>query len=211
LILGRGNCIVSLGFQPSLYEKSPRADNTLLGRPIEGPGTKFIRENNHMTQRQVTRITWNRAIVLVTSVFLVSAVVTLLLQSHSLYLVPPLTKGTLIFYLTLVLAPAVLTLIWCARRHPSGFRITGILLPVWMVALFCLYLILAGPTLFRYSTIDCHSVTRSGLLIQYACTCRRVTPEGAAAHGIQANCSLDGFAFSPLLPVTERGIWQAIP
>jgi hypothetical protein len=162
-----------------------------------------------MTQRQGTRLTWNKTIVLVTSVFLVSAVVTLLLQSQSLYLVPPLTNGTPIFYLTLVLAPAVLTLILCARTRPSGFRISGVLLPVWTAVLFCFYLALA-PALFHYSAIDCHSVTRSGLLIQHACTCRLETPEGRA-HGAQVNCSLDGFAFSPLLPVTEQGKWQAIP
>ena len=162
-----------------------------------------------MTQRQVTRLTWNKTIVLVTSVFLVSAVVTSLLQSQSLYLVPPLTNGTSIFYLTLVLAPTVLTLILCARTRPSGFRISAVLLPVWTAVLFCLYLALA-PALFHYSAIDCHSVTRSGLLIQHACTCRMETPEGRA-HQAQVNCSLDGFAFSPLLPVTERGKWQAVP
>jgi hypothetical protein len=110
-----------------------------------------------MTQRQVTRLTWNKTIVLVTSVFLVSAVVTSLLQSQSLYLVPPLTNGTPIFYLTLVLAPAVLTLILCARTRPSGFRISGVLLLVWTAVLFCLYLALVAPPLFHYSAIDCHS------------------------------------------------------
>ena len=163
-----------------------------------------------MTQGPVTRLTWSKAIVLVTSVFLVSAVVTLLLQSLSLCLAPPLTNGTPIFYLTLVLAPAVLTLILCARARPSGFRISGVLLPVWTAVLFCLYLALVGPALFHYSAIDCHSVTRSGLHVQHACTCRSETPEGRA-HRAQVNCSLDGFAFSPLLPVTERGAWQAVP
>ena len=160
-----------------------------------------------MTQRQVTRLTWNKTIVLVTSVFLVSAIVTLLLQSQSLYLVPPLTNGTPIFYMILVLAPAVLTLILCARTRPSGFRISGVLLSVWTAVLFCLYLALA-PALFHYSAIDCHSVTRSGLLIQHTCTCRWEAHEGRAQ---EVNCSLDGFAFSPLLPVTEWGKWQAIP
>ena len=159
---------------------------------------------------QVTRLTWSKSIVLVTFVFLVSAAVAWLLESRSLYLAPPLTNGTPIFYLTLLLAPAVLTLILCARRRPSGLRISAVLLPVWMAALFCFYLALVAPALFYYSSIDCHSVTRSGLLIQHACTCRSETPEGSA-HGTQVNCSLEGFAFSPLLPVTERGTWQAVP
>lgn len=160
-----------------------------------------------MMRSQVTRLTWNKAIVLVTFVFLVSAAVTILLQSQSLYLVPPLTNGTPIFYLALVLAPAALTLVLCARTRPSGSRLSGVLLPVWMGVLVCVYLALVGPALFRYSTIDCHSVTRSGWLVQHACTCRLETLEGRA----QVNCSLDGFAFSPLLPMTERGTWQPIP
>lgn len=163
-----------------------------------------------MSQQNVARLTWNKTILLVTSVFLVSTLATSLLQSRSLYLAPPLTNGTSIFYLILVSAPATLTLILCARKRPSGFRLTGILLLIWLGVLLCVNLALAGPALFRYSAIDCRSVTRSGWLVQHACTCHRKTPEGAA-HREQADCLLEGFAFSPLLQLTEQGKWQTLP
>jgi hypothetical protein len=163
----------------------------------------------HMTQEQVAKLTWNKTFVLVTSVFLISTVVTSLLLAWPLYLVPPLTNITLIFYLALPLALATLTLILCVRTRPSGSWISGALLPVWVVVLFGLYWALV-PLLFHpvfYSAVECHSVTRSGLHVQHVCTCRLESVSGRA----QVECSLDGFALSPILPVTEWGKWQAIP
>ncbi|PWH19523.1 MAG: hypothetical protein DDG58_04740 [Ardenticatenia bacterium] len=153
-----------------------------------------------MTQPPTVRLSWNKAIVLVTLVFLVGASVTAFLLSQALYLLPPLTNGTPAFYLALVLVPTILMLIRCARMHPSGLRISGVLLPVWIAVLTCFYLALLGPALFRYSAIECHSATRSGLLIHHACTCRVETYEGRA----QRDCSLDGFAWSPMLPLTAQ-------
>jgi hypothetical protein len=164
----------------------------------------------HMTQGQVTRLTWNKTFVLVISVFLTSTVVTSLLLAWRLYLVPPLTNMTLIFYLALPLALATLTLILCVRTRPSGSWISGVLLPVYVVVLFGLCWALVPP-LFHpvfYSAVECHSVTPSGLHVQHVCTCRREPGSGQAQ---QVECSLDGFALSPILPVTERGKWQDIP
>ena len=177
----------------------------LTGRPIMENRKALL----HRTPGQVTRLTWNKTFVLVISVFLVSNVVTSLLLAWSLYLVPPLTNITHIFYLALPLALATLTLILCVRTRPSGSWISGVLLPVYMVVVFVLYWALV-PLLFNpvfYSAVECHSVTRSGLHVQYACTCRLEYVSGR----VQVECSLDGFALSPILPVTERGKWQAIP
>ncbi len=163
----------------------------------------------HKTQGQVTRLTWNKTFVLVISVFLVSNVVVSLLLAWPLYLVPPLTNMTLVFYLALPFALAILTLILCVRTRPSGSWISGVLLPVYVVVVFGFYWALV-PLLFHpvfYSAVECHSVTRAGLHVQHICTCRLEYVSGRA----QVECSLDGFALSPILPVAERGKWQAIP
>lgn len=159
-----------------------------------------------MTQGQVTRLTWNKTFVLVTSAFLAGAVVDFLLLSRRLYLVPPLTNVTPVFYLLLVSVPAAVTLTHCMRRRPSGSRINWVLLPIWLGVLFCLFLIVA-PQIFFYSALDCQSVKHSGLFVQHGCTCRTYSIEARALK----TCSLEGFVLSPLLPVMEWGTWEPIP
>lgn len=154
-------------------------------------------------------LTWNKTFVLVIAVFLVGNVVVSLLLARALYLAPPLTNVSLPFYLTLPFALAILTLILCARARPSGSWISRVLLPVCIVVVFGSYWALV-PLLFHptfYSAVECHSATRSGLHVQHLCTCRLESVSGR----VQVECSLDGFALSPILPVTERGKWQAIP
>ncbi len=159
-----------------------------------------------MSQPQTTRLTWNKAILLVTGVFLISAAMTFPMLANALYLVPPLTNVTPVFYLVLASAPAVVTFILCARRRPAGFRFSGVLVMLWIAVLVIVYLAVTGPVLYRYTAIECHDSVRSGWVIHHPCTCRLVSSEGQA----QADCSLDGFALSPLLPVTRRGGWQQV-
>ncbi len=159
-----------------------------------------------MFQLQTTRLTWNKTILLVTGVFLLSAAVTFVMLAKALYLVPPLTNGTPFFYLVLLSAPAVVTLILCARRRPAGFRFSGVLAAFWIAVLVMFYLALTGPVLYRYTAIECHASARSGWVIHHTCTCRWESYEGRA----QVDCSLDGFVLSPLLAVTQRGEWQPV-
>jgi len=162
-----------------------------------------------MTQGQVTRSTWKKTFVLVIIVFLLGNGGAALLLAWRLYLAPPLTNMTFTFYLALPLALAILTLVLCARTRPSGSWISVALLPVYLVVLFSLCWFFVPPVLHPvfYSAIECHSVMRTGLHVQHDCTCRLEAVSGRT----QAECSLDGFALSPILPVTERSEWQAIP
>lgn len=105
-----------------------------------------------MSHPQTTRLTWNKTILLVTGVFLLS----------------------------------------------------GMLVMFWIAVLVMVYFALSGPALYRYTAVECHDGVRSGWVIHHACTCRQISSEARA----QADCSLDGFALSPLLPLTRQGNWQ---
>lgn len=159
-----------------------------------------------MSHPQTSRLTWNKTILLVTGVFLLSAAATFPMLANSLYLVPPLTNGTPFFYLVLVSVPPIVTLILCARRRPAGLRFSGMLVMFWIAVLVMVYLALSGPALYRYTAVECHGGVRSGWVIHHACTCRQISSEARA----QADCSLDGFALSPLLSLTRQGNWQLI-
>jgi len=139
-------------------------------------------------------LTWRKVAAFVLIILLASVFLGIWLASMRICLIPSLFRFTGLFYAGLGLIPAVIVLIICITKHPSGNRLWLILVPLLSFVLFCFYLTLIAPAF--YSQIECQPAVYSGLMVHQDCTC--TSPNSLDAP---VNCSLNGVGISPFVQV----------
>jgi hypothetical protein len=159
-----------------------------------------------MASEQRARLTWNKAFVLVTSVFLISTATTMAMRSQRLYLAPPLSPGsTFLFYVAAVFVTTFLAFALCLKARPTGARSSSIALLVWISVLMGVYLAIlptVGGTV--WTAIECQPGSRSGLVVHHDCLCVFESIEGARPAP-KERCALDGLALLPFMRLSEPG------
>ena len=151
-----------------------------------------------MTKTDKSGITWRKTAILVVTTLLVSMILSVWMISQRISLNSSLIRYTSLLYIVSGLVPAIIVLVLCALKRPSGSHLWFVLLPMLSGVLFCFYLTLIGPSF--YSEIECNSTTYSGLTIHQECVCKW----SGSSDTSQVMCSLDSLVFSPFARLTEH-------
>ena len=150
-----------------------------------------------MTKLSRQGLTWRKTAVWVMTTLLVSMILSVWMMSQRISLTSSLFRYTGLLYTVSGFAPALIVLVFCALKRPSGSRLWVVLLPMLSGLMWCIYLALIGPSF--YSEIECHSTTYSGLVVHQDCVCKST---GASDTG-QVKCSLDGLMVLPFARLTD--------
>ena len=143
-------------------------------------------------------LTWRKTAGLVMITLLVSMMLSVWMMAQRISLSSSLFRYTWLFYIVSGLGPAIIVLVLCVLKRPSGSRLWFVLLPMLGGVLFCFYLTLLGPGF--YSGIECNSTAYSGFAIHKECVCER----SGSSDTSQVKCSLDSLGVSPFARLTEH-------
>jgi hypothetical protein len=157
----------------------------------------LIRLADHMTKPPKPGLTWRKTAVWVMSTLVVSMILSIGMISQRIFLTSSLFRYTGLLYAATGLAPAIMVLVLCALKRPSGSHLWFVLLPTLSGLMFCIYLTLIGPGL--YSEIECNSPIYSGLGVHQDCVCKWTESSDTS----QVKCSLDGLRVLPFARLTE--------
>jgi len=152
-----------------------------------------------MTKPSKPGLTWRKTAVLVMTTLLVSMIFSVWMMSQRISLTSSLFQYTGLLYTVSGLAPAIIILVLCALKRPTGSRLWFVLLPMLSGLMFCFYLTLIGPAL-SYSEIECNSPAYSGLVVHQDCVCKST----GSSDTSQVKCSLDGLTVLPFARLTEH-------
>ena len=144
------------------------------------------------------KITWNKTGLWTLLALFLGALVGVGLMSRRIFPIPLFASYTVHFYIAVLLIPALVIFIVCAKQHPEGRRTILIALPVFVSVLVCFYLALLGP-LF-YLDIHCQTKEQAGLFVRLDCQCE----QNASGGTVQTPCAAEQLRPIPFMRLVKE-------
>jgi hypothetical protein len=154
------------------------------------------RRADPMAEPSQPEFTWRKTALYVIATLIVSIILSIGMLVLRITLTSSLFQYTRLFFTLFGSVPALIVLIICVLKRPSGSRLWFVLLPLLYALFLCFYLALIGPSF--YTDIECNSPTYSGLAVHQECICI-VTGSSDIKQG---NCSLDSLPVLPFARLT---------